>query len=168
MLTRAILLTALLLCYAAILQAETKKPAAAKTVTVDSMAKKPAPAPLKITKGAPIAENPSEISVTRATIALNIVDREPEDTGYVYPPDVRRLYCFTQLKGGSTGDTIEHRWYWNEDLISAVSLGVGSGNFRTYSAKSIPAGMVGEWRVAVVDSHFDTILKIIKFTINNN
>lgn len=163
--TRAVLLTTLLLSFAATLQAQTKQPAAVKAATVDSNTKKPAPAPLKITKGAPIVKNPSEISVTRSAIALNVVDREPKDTGYVYPPDVKRLYCFTQLKGGSPKDTIEHRWYWNEDLISAVSLGVGSGNYRTYSAKSIPAGMVGEWRVVVVDSHFDTILKILKFTI---
>jgi hypothetical protein len=106
----------------------------------------------------------STITVNRSAIALDIVDREPRDTGTVFPPEVKRLYCFSEI-GNGEGETIEHRWYWNDAMLNSVSLGVTSNRHRTYSAKTIPATMTGEWQVAIVNSKNDEVLQMVRFTI---
>jgi hypothetical protein len=108
----------------------------------------------------------SGIEVSRAAIALNVADNEPENPDSIFPPEVKRLFCFTQIKGVKDSIQVEHRWYWNDDMLLAVPLTIKSGNWRTYSQKSIPAGMKGEWRVAVVNtSDKDAVLKMLKFTV---
>lgn len=116
-------------------------------------------------ESAQTASEKSELSVARAAIALNIKDLEPENAGDTFPPEVKRLYCFTHIKGSSGAAEIQHRWYWNDDLMGIVNLPIKSPNYRTYSAKTIPEGMTGEWRVAVVDSKNEEILKMLKVQI---
>jgi hypothetical protein len=112
----------------------------------------------------PAAAPASGMIVSRAMIALDVVDREPKDTGSVFPPEVNRLYCFTEIKNGA-GEEIQHRWYWNDDLINTVPLGIRSDRHRTYSAKTIGRGMVGEWRVAIVRTTNEELLKTVHFQI---
>lgn len=105
----------------------------------------------------------SKLIITRAAIALNVNDLEPENVADTFPSEVRRLFCFTQIKGASGPLEIQHRWYWKEELMSTVTLKINSGNFRTYSSKSIPMGLKGDWRVYIVDSRDESILGTLKF-----
>jgi len=105
----------------------------------------------------------SKLTISRAAIALNVKDLEPENLGDTFPSEVRRLFCFTQIKGASGPEEIQHRWYWKDELMGSVSLTVNSGNFRTYSSKSIPLGLKGDWRVYVVDSKDESILGTVNF-----
>lgn len=102
--------------------------------------------------------------ISRAAIALDIDDREPIDTGSVFPPEVKRLYCFTEIKNGADSE-IQHRWYWKEELITTVSLRVSGNRFRTQSAKTILPEMTGDWRVAIVNSKDESIIKMLHFTV---
>lgn len=132
---------------------------------VATEAKKPDAPAARQKESAQTASEKSELSVARAAIALNIKDLEPENAGDTFPPEVKRLYCFTHIKGSSGAAEIQHRWYWNDDLMGIVNLPIKSPNYRTYSAKTIPEGMTGEWRVAVVDSKNEEILKMLKVQI---
>lgn len=105
----------------------------------------------------------SNLTISRALIALDVKDLEPENAGDTFPSEVRRLYCFTQIKGASGPEEIQHRWYWGDELMSTISLKINSGNFRTYSSKSIPLGLKGDWRVFIVDSRDESILGTVKF-----
>ena len=117
------------------------------------------------TTSAPLTNaGPKEIMVKRAAIALDVVDREPRDTATAFPPEVRRLYCFSEIANGSGGE-IQHRWYWNDDLLNSVSLPISADRYRTYSAKTIVPGMVGEWRVAIVDSKTEAVLRMVNFVV---
>jgi hypothetical protein len=107
----------------------------------------------------------SKVSVDRLAICLNIKDNEPDVIDSVFPPQVRRLYCFTSIKGASEMSEIQHRWYYNDDLQSTVSLKIGSASWRTYSAKSIPSVYTGEWIVAIVNSKNEEVIKVVKFFI---
>ena len=118
---------------------------------------RPAPPP----SAAPRA---GKIHVGRAAIALDVVDREPKDTASVFPPSVERLYCFTEIMDGA-GEEIQHRWYWNDKLINSVPLGISSNRYRTYSAKAIIAGMKGEWRVSIVRTTNEEVLKTVHFQV---
>ena len=93
----------------------------------------------------------SNLTISRAAIALNVKDLEPENLGDTFPSEVRRLFCFTQIKGAAGPEEIQHRWYWKDELMSTVSLKINSGNFRTYSSKSIPGA---ERRLAGIYSRF--------------
>jgi len=135
------------------LQAQTP-PSPAKAATP---AKKVAPPP-------PQVQQQEGVFISRAAIALDIDEREPKDTASEFPPEVKRLYCFTEIKNG-VGHEIQHRWYWKDELITTVSLNVTSNRFRTQSAKTIVPNMTGDWRVAVVDSKDESILKMLNFVI---
>jgi len=118
---------------------------------------------IQSTKTTPPAPS-SGMYVKRAAIALDVENREPRDTATVFPPAVKRLYCFTEIMDGE-GEEIQHRWYWNDDLLSAVPLKINSKRYRTYSAKTIVPGMTGEWHVAIVNSKNEEVLQMLKFEI---
>lgn len=104
------------------------------------------------------------IQVSRSAIALDIEDREPKDTSNTFPAAVKRLYCFTEIKNGA-GHEIQHRWYWKDEMLSAVSLKINSDRYRTHSIKTILPNMEGDWRIAIVDSKNESVLKMLRFEI---
>lgn len=105
----------------------------------------------------------SKLSLSKVVIALNVNDLEPENVADTFPAEVHRLFCFTQITGATEPAEIQHRWYWKDELMGTVSLQVNSGNFRTYSSKSIPLGLTGDWRVSIVDPKDESIIGTIKF-----
>jgi len=111
------------------------------------------------------SQTPSKLTLTKAVIALNVNNLEPEDISDTFPSEVKRLFCFTQVKGATEPEEIQHRWYWNDDLFSSVQLKITTGNFRTYSAKTILPTMTGDWRVVIVNSKNEEILYTLKFTV---
>jgi len=123
-----------------------------------------APAPT-VAQSQPASSEKSDIEISRAVIALNINENEPENIADTFPSEVKRVYCFTHLKGVKAPIEIEHRWYWNDDMLNAVKLDIKSASWRTYSAKKILPGMTGEWRVAIVNLSDDSVLKTIKFIV---
>ena len=151
-------LTVLVITVQAQTPVRVQKQAPATKTSVTAAAVKPAPA-----VSTP-EQQPGEMIVKRAAIALDVVDREPKDTGTVFPPEVKRLYCFTEI-GDGEGQEIQHRWYWKDELLNTVSLKITSARYRTYSAKTIVPGMTGEWRVAVVDSRNEAVMQMVNFTI---
>lgn len=146
-----LLLSSVLCCLAIAQQTE---PAAKKTA--------PQSQPGQIQQA---SQGASDVKITRAVVCLNVNEREPEEPGNVFPPEVKRLYCFTEIKSSGEPLEIQHRWYWKDELMSAVPLNVKSARFRTYSAKSIPSYAVGDWRVAIVNSRNEETLQIISFEI---
>jgi hypothetical protein len=114
----------------------------------------------------PAPVTPSDLSVAAAAIALGLEGYTPVEPGDLFPADVKRLYCYTQIKGAKDSTEIEHRWYWNDDLITSIPLKVKSSNWKTYSIKNIYPGMTGEWMVAIVNpGNSEEVLKTLKFTI---
>lgn len=103
--------------------------------------------------------------VDRIALCLDIKDNEPDIIDSVFPPNVKRLYCFTAIKGARDVSEIQHRWYYNDDLQASISLKIGSSSWRTYSAKSIPSVYTGEWRVSIVNSKNEEVLKTVRFTV---
>jgi hypothetical protein len=106
-----------------------------------------------------------KITVDRLSICVDIKDNEPDVIDSVFPPQVKRLYCFTSIKGATESSEIQHRWYYNDDLQSTISLKIKSSSWRTYSAKSIPSVYTGEWMVAIVNTKNEEVLKTCKFFI---
>lgn len=118
-------------------------------------------------KDVPAVQNnvPTKPYVDRMAICLDIKENEPDVIDSVFPPEVKRLYCFTAIKGAGVNNEIQHRWYYNDELQASVSLKINSPSWRTYSAKSIPSVYTGEWIVAVVNSKNEEVIKTCKFHI---
>jgi hypothetical protein len=113
----------------------------------------------------PKEQNSSGITISRAVICMDVNEHEPEEPGDQFPPNVKRLYCFTEIKSSGEPMEIQHRWYWKDELMSTIPLTIKSARFRTFTAKSIPSYAIGDWRVAIVNSHNEETLQIIKFEI---
>ena len=134
-----------------------KKTAAKKKTTAKRAVKK------KVVK-TPKTVAPEGIQIKRAVIAPAIEKREPQGAGTSFPADIKRLYCFTEVINGQDSE-IQHKWYWNGTMISTVNLKITTPRYRTYSAKTIVAGMAGKWKVEIVDAASSDILEKVEFTI---
>lgn len=103
--------------------------------------------------------------VKRAHFASAIINREPEvitsdELSLAQHP---KLYLFSQIIN-SKGKTIRHQWYFNGQLSATVTLAIGSENWRTFSSKKLTLGMLGVWRVDIVDES-DNVLSSNKITV---
>lgn len=114
---------------------------------------------------APTPGGESGLVVARAAVAAGLDENEPVDAADSFPAGIKKLYCFSQIKGAHDSATVEHRWYWNDDLILTIPLDIRSANWRTYSTKNIYPGMTGEWMVAIVNTHGEEVLKTLKFKV---
>lgn len=111
----------------------------------------------------PAAMAPATSAVIEAVIARSVVDREPQDTGTAFPPDVGALVLWTRVTDGA-GQTLHHVWYHGDTEVANVEMQVGSPRWRTWSRKTVPAEATGPWHVEVRDAA-GTVLKRIDFTV---
>jgi len=104
-----------------------------------------------------------QVNVVEAVVARSILDRQPQDTGAVFPADVAQLICWTKLEGAG-GASIHHVWFHGDTQVGDVELQVGGSPWRTWSRKTVPAEWTGAWHVEVKDAA-GTVLKRIDFTV---
>jgi len=57
-------------------------------------------------------------------VARSILDRQPQDTGAVFPADVAQLICWTKLEGAG-GASIHHVWFHGDTQVGDVELSGG-------------------------------------------
>jgi hypothetical protein len=109
----------------------------------------------------------NELKITEMAVTTKIVRGNPIDSVHrISSTSVKALYCFTRLRSSGEGKTtIRHIWYKDNVKIGEYELPVKGDNWRTYSKKMIDKGMVGDWRVEVLDVK-GNILKMVKFRMN--
>jgi len=105
------------------------------------------------------------LQVSEAVITTQISDRAPVDAIQSYPASVERLFCFTRVSGAAEDTSITHVWYLRDKEMSRVELPVRSGDWRTWSSKTIFHGSAGDWKVDVLDGE-GKLLDSISFTLN--
>ncbi|HLB82605.1 MAG TPA: DUF2914 domain-containing protein [Gemmatimonadales bacterium] len=127
---------------------------AAQDTTAATKAAAPAPAAAPATAAVDVAE---------AVVAKAVVDRQPQDTGAVFPADVGQVYCWTKVAGAG-GAAIHHVWFHGDTQVGDVELQVGGSPWRTWSRKSVPPDWTGAWHVEVRDAA-GSVLKRIDFTV---
>lgn len=112
---------------------------------------------------APAAAAATAVEVTDAVVAKSVVDRQPQDTGSAFTPDVGQLVLWTKVSGAS-GSSIHHVWFHGDTQVGDVELQVGGSPWRTWSKKSVPADWIGAWHVEVRDAS-GAVLKRLDFTV---
>lgn len=107
------------------------------------------------------ASEPLAFSIAEAVVCREVVDRTPVGAGDVFPNDLERLYCFVRVVGAEAETEIQHKWYFQDQLVATVSLAVRSDNWRTYSSKQIGPQATGEWMVEICTDSGEPVKKII-------
>ncbi len=111
-----------------------------------------APTPVKPTaaQSAPTTPAPSLLSITEYGVGTavenyNLVgqsDRFSEGTQVAF---------WTRVQGGARGHRIDHVWLREGVEAGRVSLQIGGSSWRTYSTKTLYAGVAGDWAVEARD-----------------
>jgi len=109
--------------------------------------------------------NGMALEVAEAVVTTRIEDRAPVDAIQAYTATVGKLYCFTRVTGAAGDTAVVHVWSQGGAEEGRVELPVRSGDWRTWSAKTIPPGAAGDWRVDVLDAE-GNVLKTTRFTLN--
>jgi hypothetical protein len=97
-------------------------------------------------------------------ICTEITDRACAGGATAFDANVGKLYCWSQVTGGSGEATIKHIWSHAGKVLLEVPLTVKGNRWRTWSSKNIAASQTGEWEVKVVDASGNTI-KSVTFTV---
>ncbi|WP_105253540.1 DUF2914 domain-containing protein [Pseudoalteromonas sp. T1lg75] len=93
--------------------------------------------------------------VSRAVLTTQVQDREPVSAlGREIAMDDfdDRLVFFTELRG-LQGQQVSHIWYFEQQQVARVELGVHTARYRTFSSKRIMPSQAGLWRVELRDNN---------------
>lgn len=89
--------------------------------------------------------------IARSTFTTGVIEREPVDSVTELTAAIDRVYYYTELLG-MAGQSITHRWSYNDAVIAEVSFNVGGPRWRIWSSKNLVPGWTGDWKVSVVNS----------------
>lgn len=107
----------------------------------------------------------SSLSLNRATLCSNVIDREPIDKIYSFEVG-GSVFLFTEFLNVGTKKTIVHTWYYSNGFdykkYSSVPLTVEGPKYRTWSY--ITPKTEGNWKVVVSD-HTGTTLSETEFEV---
>lgn len=106
----------------------------------------------------------SALKVVDAVIATGVENRAPLGAASTFSATVGKLYCFTKVVGAKQPTEIKHVWFFNNTEVTSITLPVKAVTWRTFSNKSIPPYMKGDWKVEVQSSD-GNILKSIDFKV---
>ncbi|MGA1861393.1 DUF2914 domain-containing protein [Deferribacter thermophilus] len=91
----------------------------------------------------------AETKVKRIAIAKGIENREPVDVNTIFPADIGKVYCFTEITTDKYPTKVVHIWIYKDNIMAEVPLAVNSGRWRTYSSKKILPKWKGDWKVEI-------------------
>ena len=107
-----------------------------------------------------LAANPT--TTATAQICTGVKDRTPEGVAASFPASAGQVYCFSVITNGQP--KVVQVWYRAEKEVFRIELPVRGVRWRTWSAKTIPPGSNGAWRVEVQDPA-GTVLATARFTV---
>lgn len=119
----------------------------------------------KVSDKKTVGKGKTDIVLSRAAIAKEIKNHEPQGVGNSFSADTKEIYCFTHFIGATDTVEVAHKWYHNNKLVGYTPLKIRSNWFRTYSSREIPEGKAGEWKVEIVNSQTDEIYKTLNFVL---
>ena len=108
--------------------------------------------------------DPAGASVTEMVFCTSVQERQPTGEATSFGADIGSVTCFTKIIGAAVESSVTHAWYHGDQEMGRVELPVRSSMWRTWSAKTIPTGATGPWRVDVLSAAGD-VLKSASFTV---
>jgi hypothetical protein len=91
----------------------------------------------------------SKGNIARAFFSTAIVNKEPVNRLLV-GSELEKIYFFSDIRH-MEGQTIYHRWEYNDKVVSKKKFDVKNSKWRVYSSYKIKPSMIGKWTVVVTD-----------------
>ena len=107
---------------------------------------------------AAVAQEQSALVLEEIHICTAVEDRQPSNVGTVFPDDLDKLYCFTEIGGAEDVTYVHHVWYFENNEIARVKLPVKSKTWRTWSSKKLNM-LLGNGHVEIVSESGDILGK---------
>jgi hypothetical protein len=120
--------------------------------------------PAEAPADAPNEKAASALTVGKAVICTDIMERNPVGEGTLFPASVEKLYCHSLILGAEEETTIHHVWYWENQQMADIALDIRSPRFRTNSSKRILSEWKGTWRVELIGPDGE-ILDTVAFNV---
>lgn len=87
-------------------------------------------------------------NISNAEFATEIVDREPFNIVGELDNSLGKIYFFTNLRN-LQGQTVIHRWIYNDKVMASISFDVKGPRWRVWSSKNLWYTWLGKWKVQV-------------------
>jgi membrane-bound ClpP family serine protease len=102
-------------------------------------------------------------NISQAVFASSIADRQPIEIMTEADDSLGKIYFFTNIRN-LVGDTITHRWIYQDNIKAEISFNIKGKRWRVWSSKNIWQTWTGKWTVEVVDQNGQVLLvKTINF-----
>lgn len=115
-----------------------------------------APVTDPMTGAVPASRPMSHLSLASSGVGTSIVDRQLVGRADRFAAGSRVLF-WTHVRGGRAGDTIDHVWFRDGELIGAASLPVGGDDWRTQSRRRLDSP--GAWAVEARDAEGNVLAR---------
>lgn len=111
-----------------------------------------APTPSKPTtaQSAPTTPAPSLLSITEYGVGTAVENHNLVGQSDRFSEGAQVAF-WTRVEGGTRGHRIDHVWLREGVEAGRVSLRIGGSSWRTYSTKTLYAGVAGDWAVEARD-----------------
>jgi len=109
----------------------------------------PPPGPAKSERPDSRAAVQGPVSAAEAQVCRSLSTADWDCVPASSPTRPGQLFFYTRVRSASD-TTVQHRWYFEGQLLRTISLRVGANpysGYRTYSRNTITAGRAGNWRV---------------------
>ena len=87
-------------------------------------------------------------NISKAEFATEIIDREPSNIVGELNNTLGKIYFFTNLRN-LQGQTVIHRWIYNDKVMASISFDVKGPRWRVWSSKNLWYTWLGKWKVQV-------------------
>lgn len=101
----------------------------------------------------------STIKVQHAQLGTGIQDKVLLDPlNHTVPKYIRKVAFLTQV-AHANGQTLYHRWVYNDQVMAKVALDIKSPLYRTWSTKQLTSAWEGDWRIEVLNEQQEVIFR---------
>ncbi len=107
----------------------------------------------------------TRLTIHRAVLGTDVVDREPTGVATRFPRAVHKVYCFTEvsIQAGGGATILVHRWSLDGMPQGQTELRIGGDRWRTFSNRTV-VEKPGRWQVELVDEA-GAVLETLVFTV---
>ena len=88
-------------------------------------------------------------NISNAEFAIDVIDRTPINIVEELDNSLGKIYFFTNLRN-LQGQTVIHRWIYNDKVMASISFDVKGPRWRVWSSKNLWHTWTGKWIVEVV------------------
>ena len=106
--------------------------------------------------GSARAEWPHD-NISQAVFATNVENRQPVNIIADADNSLGKIYFFTNIRN-LTGESITHRWHFNNKVMAEISFDIKGERWRVWSSKNLWHTWLGEWTVDVLNQHSEVLL----------